>query len=271
MIFSVDFTEAKPIHTKGKNSSEISRKAKIIGGASAAVVAASALVAGVYWGCCSPLRVLIIGGDEATRNDLIETLRNNDSHPETLSGVNPTELMVREIARKKHRNGMMIGVHDVDNVRNWRIRSCDANDPNAGSLVKGAHVIIAILTDKESTDTIHQVLRGALVHRGANGRLHFSNRVIFSVVDESFPIADTKLNDVEWVRGYFMYRDDIDFEGATTLADIFARALLWREDCFIRSSLFGGYSYPARFNDLPGFYWNRSTNAFHGYGFSVIH
>ncbi len=208
IIFSVGFTEAKPIHTQGKNSSKISRKAKIIGGDSAAVVAASALGVGVYGGCCSPLHVLIIGGDEATRNDLIETLRNNDSHPETLSGVNPTELMVREAESysyqvssfndTRYRLGKVIR-----RFEEWRNFSCDANDPNAERLVKDAGLIICILTDKESSMQMNKIVEHIVCYK-------MVPTMVLSVLGEKYPVSSF---DDEQYKPYL--------DGCSTFAEFF--------------------------------------------------
>ena len=180
MVFSGIYVKAESPHKQISQNrySSISKKAKIIGGISAAGLTIAGVFDLVY--CFkhrSSLPVLIIGGDKNSRKTLINKLK--DSSP---MNKNPREKYSLASCIAKKTAWGANGVDGVGETRarfeNWKITECDANDPRASKMAEDNRLIIAILTDKESTKVIDDIIV----------KPKLSNHMVVSVIDENYPV-----------------------------------------------------------------------------------
>ncbi|MBQ6142992.1 MAG: hypothetical protein IJI84_00645 [Clostridia bacterium] len=238
MVFSGVYANAETTQEKKQNPSEkISQNAKIIGGISAAGLAVAGLIGGGIWCFQSQaLPVLIIGGDKNIRKTLIDKL--NDPKP---MNNNPKEKnsLASYVAKKT-----AWGANGVEGVgeqrakfKNWKIRECDENDPNAEKMVNDARLIITILTNEESVEKINKLI----------AKPKLSNHMVVSIIDENYPS----------VHSYGENGEEYFF---STLADEFAKFPNYRnfENILIPTNRDGKNSLLLNL----GFYWNRKDNTF---------
>lgn len=239
MVFSGVCVKAKPTQKDRQNQyGSISKKVKIAGGISAAGLAVVGLIGGsIYLFQNRSLPVLIIGGDKNARETLINKLKDPNS-----MNKNPNEKdsLASCIATKTARGAN--GVEGVGETRakfeNWSISECDANDPRASEMAESARLIIAILTDEQSTKVIDDIIV----------KPKLSNHMVVSVVDENYPSLD-------------LYDNNGDKKSYNTLADrFFENPTDRRAECIAIPSHIEGDKNSLLLN--LGFYWNRNNNTF---------
>lgn len=215
---------------KSNNTSQITQS-KIIKGISAVGLVTAGLIGGAWcWKrFFAPLPVLIIGGDKNAREALINNLKSKNSMNNSQYGKDSLSFCISKKTALGGNGVIGIGKQRAT-FENWAINECDASDPGAEKLVKDSNLIIAILTDKESTIAINKLIV----------KPELSTHMVVSVIDENYAVGHGK-----------------------TLADEFAKDPTGR---FFSSS---AVSDIPRNDDMEnglllnlGFHWNRKDDTF---------
>lgn len=157
---------AKPTEMAKK---QLSTTEKIIAGVS--TVGGVGLLAGIGIGAWqyNKLNILVIGSNEGKRNELIELLNQSSSSKPSMLDDHLNET-TRYSPNYKEKYGC------AAKFKNYKISSCDLDDPTSPALIKNAQLIIVIPDKDNSIDDITNLLKQ---HRNKNS-------LVWEIWDEDY-------------------------------------------------------------------------------------
>ena len=169
------------LESEKQDYSSISPNVKkgIIAGASAlGGVGLLACVGYGLWNCCFSWPVVVIGGEEATRKQLIDKLKDKETKYHHSQGRD--HLSLRSAVERRKKEDSRITKARAKSW-NWEISDFNVDDPSAESKLKDAKLVIAVLTDEDSAKRIDELV--------GDGKIPADCKVVSFVAETYKPVA----------------------------------------------------------------------------------